>query len=167
MKILSVNPSPVEPKTQLSTCFRGLWGKPENSSVGNDYVYVSSSTKNYFPFKDENIKNPEELSKVREKWSVAGAIMWDFDKTAIHQPLSFTEKEYQAYKEMGKGFELSETAKSIEKELISKGLIDYLNPDSLLRYMAKMTELRKQNSLKFKLGELFKNFKAGLKQVKW
>lgn len=139
--------------------FTGLWGKTKIENSGNEYTSLSFITKTYYPFKDEavdKIKEIEESNKnsyMSDWYETGGTYVKKMCDVDTKKPLSFTENEYRLYKQSGLGATSPELLKNpIEKELVSKGLFDYLNKGE-----EYTKELLRRSSLSYKFMNFIKN----------
>ena len=125
MKIAAINNSPN---------FKGLWGTPHKTFAGNEHTSLSFITEVYYPFKNESKESIEANKKARQgyyhaDWSdTGGTYVEEKIDVEVKKTLSFTEQEFSAYRKSGLGaIKPEEISHPIEKELVDKGLYDYMN----------------------------------------
>ena len=161
MKILSTNLAATSVKSSYlsGTNFKGLWGHQNVSCVTNDCGYVYSSVRNYYPFKDEIVKEFPQMQKHAADWTNAGTYIREFYSIDVHTPLSFSAEEYKIYKNFEKDRKASGVlVEAVEKELINRDLLKYLNADGLEKFKATQKKLLVQKRPTFDISDCFKKF---------
>lgn len=145
--------------------FTGLWGKQKESLIDRNQVWLLNRTKTYYPFKEET---KEEIDKIKKANSYNLTFAWPeygfdfvYDQTLVRDesPLTFSQKEFNAYKATRIGAKTpEELSNPLEKELVKLGLYKYLN--NAKEYMQ---ELAKRDTFTYKVKQLFRKIKAMFK----
>jgi len=118
--------------TTNQTAFHGLWEKTHERAAGSEGHYNNVRMENcYHPFANESDSSVKAAIESR-KYQVLVPTQNEYEfndvvsKPELGKKLSFTEKEYNAYKGFY-GKKLTESMEKIEKELIENGLSHHLN----------------------------------------
>ncbi len=158
MKIVAINNSPN---------FKGLWGEPQKTFAGNEHTSLSFITKTYYPFKNESKESIEETKKSNQSnyhadwYETGGTYVDEKVDVEVKKALNFTEQEFLAYKKSGLGaIKPEEISHPIEKELINRGLYNYMNKSQ--KYI---DEVNWRTSYGYKILNFLKNIGQKLKKV--
>ncbi len=150
-----------------SQSFKGLWGKVSETGDVSAHNCIRFVTKDYYPFKDET---PEEISNVERfnkkhyeaQWFETGGINVREDVSVeTKRPLNFTKNEFEKYKLSNTGTKTPEAiTHPVEKELVAKGLLNYLN-----NYSEYNNEMVKRSSFGYKAKTLLDKLVLKLKRL--
>ena len=142
--------------------FTGLWGAERKEQIFNDKMYLTLTSKSYYPFKAEPAEEIEKIKQCLEKecalvtHEIDGTTVQSEIEFRVHKPLEFSEQEFVNYQKSKIGAKSpQEVTHPIEKQLVERKLFDYLNFSD-----EYVNELTKQKSLKYKMQTFFNKFRG-------